>query len=443
MPIPAAAVDHYKAMQQWQAEAVVISQLMWDDVARGRIVDSWAELTDTLTPIITEYQKRAALGGATYSALTLAQQGAYVAPSELADVAAFAGYASDGRPLDTLLQTVAYGTLARIGTRIGTGVATNTALDVASRALAQLVQTIIADAARQAAGVDIVTRPTVGYVRMLNPPSCARCAVLAGKFFQWNAGFLRHPGCDCVHVAATAKSTEGARREGLIDNQYEYFNSLTPEEQDATFTKAGAQAIRDGADINQVVNSRRGMTPNGNFTTEGTTRRGNASKNLKPGQRRMTPELIYGMNLSRAETLELLKYHGYILPGGQIPTGALRGQVQGFGQMGAGGRRAGAVRDIEKARATGVRDPRNRNTMTAAERRLYDAEQNYLLALSGISPYTSPGFGNTPDPSRQRLNTVGATTRPVTQTEMATAEYEYRRELALGGQRYVKKKEDA
>lgn len=427
MPIPAAAVDHYKAMQQWQAEAVVISQLMWDDIARGRIVDSWAELTDTLTPVITEYQKRAALGGATYSALTLAQQGSYIAPSDLADVAAFAGYAADGRPLDTLLQTIAYGTLARIGT----GVPTNAALRLGSDVLAQLVQTIIADAARQAAGVDIVTRPSVGYVRMLNPPSCARCTVLAGKFFEWNAGFLRHPGCDCVHVAATVKSTEAARREGLIGDQYAYFNSLSREEQDRTFTKAGAQAIRDGGDINQIVNSRRGMTPNGNFTTEGTTRRGNASKNLKPGQRRMTPELIYAMNLPRAETLELLKYHGYILPGGQIPTGALRGQVQGFGQMGAGGRRAGAVRDIEKARATGVRDPRNRNTMTAAERRrLYDAEQNYLLALSGISPYTSPGFGNTPDPSRQRLNTVGAATRPVTQTEMATAEFEYRRQLA-------------
>ncbi len=315
MPVPAAVIDHYKAMQEWQADAVAVSQLMWADVARARIIDSWVDLTDELTPRIIELQNRAAFGGATYSAMVLAQQGSYVAPTALVDPAAIAGYASDGRALDTLLQTVAFGAVARIGA----GVATSKALDVAGDVLAQLVQTIIADAARQAAGVDIVARPDVGYVRMLNPPSCARCVVLAGKWFAWNAGFLRHPGCDCVHVAATIKSREAALREGLIEDQYEYFKSLSREEQDATFTAAGAQAIRDGADINQVVNSRRGMTANGNFTTEGTSRRGLAARQLAPGQRRMTPELIYAMSRSRDETLALLRQFGYLMDRGQIP----------------------------------------------------------------------------------------------------------------------------
>lgn len=341
MAVPTAAVEHYKAMQELQAKAVAISQLMWDEVTRSRIVNSWANQTGTLTPIIAELQNEAAFQGGTYSAMVLAQQGTYVAPIEFLDAAAIAGYASDGRPLESLLQTIAYGTLARIGA----GMATSQAMDVAGNVLAQLVQTIIADAARQAAGVDIVTRPDVGYVRMLNPPSCARCAVLAGKWFAWNAGFLRHPGCDCVHVAATAKSRAGALREGLIEDQYEYFKSLSREEQDRTFTKAGAQAIRDGADINQVVNSRRGMTFNGvsetterlingelvtvnvrrrtatggTSTREGTSKRGLASKKLAPGQRRMTPEAIYAMNRSRDETLELLRQFGYLMDRGQVP----------------------------------------------------------------------------------------------------------------------------
>lgn len=38
----------------------------------------------------------------------------------------------------------------------------------------------------------------------------------------------------------------------------DYFESLDRAEQDKIFTKAGAQAIRDRADINQVVNARRG-----------------------------------------------------------------------------------------------------------------------------------------------------------------------------------------
>ena len=432
MAVPTAAVEHYKTMQELQAQAVATADLQWSSLTQSRIVDSWIDQTKTLTPIIADLQYRAALDGATYSAMTLAQQGVYVAPTEFVNAAAIAGYASDGRALDTLLQTAAWGALAYIGE----GMATQTALDTAAKALAQLVQTIIADAGRQAGGIDIVARPTTGYVRMLNPPSCARCVVLAGKFFRFNAGFLRHPGCDCVHVTSTVKSREAALREGLIEDQYEYFKSLSGAEQDETFTKAGAQAIRDGADINQVVNSRRGMTANGNFTTEGTTPRGLASKNLALGQRRMTPELIYNMSRSREETLQLLRRHGYLMPRGQVPN--VDNRQEGFGQMGAGGARKAASTAVLEARRTGIRDPNSRYTMTAAERRLYDARTAYETALSGVSPYTSPGFGNTPDPYGIGLNRVGATTRPVTVRELATAELHYRRMLATGGQKFTK-----
>src|SRR5699024_4678625 len=285
---------------------------------------------------------------------------------------------------------------------------------------------------RQAAGVDIVARPQVGYVRMLNPPSCSRCAILAGKWFRWNAGFLRHPNCDCVHVPSTAGSLAAAKSEGLIADQYEYFNSLSESEQDDVFGKADAQAIRDGADMNQVVNAHRGMTRNGNFTSEGTLR-GWASQNLKTGQKRMTPELIYNMAGSREEALELLRHHGYLLDRGQVPNVDML-RREGYGQMGAGGRRRAASEAVERARQTGVRDPNSRYTMTAAERRLHDARRAYEIALSGVSPYTSPGFGNTPDPYGLRLNRVGASTRPVTPRELALAERHYRRMLATGGE---------
>lgn len=236
-----------------------------------------------------------------------------------------------------------------------------------------------------------------------------------------------------MHVASRVGSTQAARDEGLVDDPYEYFKSLDEAEQDRIFTKAGAQAIRDGADISQVVNARSGMTPNGNFTVSGT--RGRAGAGLKRGQRRMTPESIYPQaNGSRDRAIELLKEHGYILPEGQVPGGAIRGQREGFGQMGRGGTRKAASEAVLEARRTGVRDPRNRYTMTASERQLYDARRRYEVALSGTSPYMAPGFGQTPDPYGLGLNRTGAPLRrSVTPRELALAEADLRWLLASRG----------
>lgn len=221
-------------------------------------------------------------------------------------------------------------------------------------------------------------------MRMLNPPSCSRCSILAGRFYRWNTGFHRHPRCDCVHVQTNAVTA--AETEGLVHDPYEYFKSLSPEDQDKNYTKAGAQAIRDGGDIFQVVNSRRGMKPGGLTTTEGTTRRGNFGRGNGP---RLTPEAIYGKGLSREQTLAELERFGYILPGGQNPTGVLRGGSEGFGQMGRGGTRVGARNAVLEARITGVRDPRVRATMTAAERRVFDAQTNWDAVRAGRNPFSN------------------------------------------------------
>jgi hypothetical protein len=38
-------------------------------------------------------------------------------------------------------------------------------------------------------------RVEIGYIRLLTPPSCARCVILAGRFYRWSDGFKRHPNC--------------------------------------------------------------------------------------------------------------------------------------------------------------------------------------------------------------------------------------------------------
>lgn len=434
MAIPDAAVQHYRSEQQLQAIVLASARRAWRNIEPRFVLESWAEQLAMLLPVVVAGQERSAFEGGTYSAMTLAQQGDYVPPDDFTNPVAFSGYASDGRDLDSLLTTPARASSALIDQ----GAAPSVALALGVERLSRIVVTQIADAGRQAGGVDIAARRGVGYTRMVAGGACSRCIVLAGRFYRWNKGFLRHPRCLCKHVSTKAGDTAEAYANGLIDDPYEAFGRLSEAEQDRVFGVSNAQAIRDGADLSQVVNSRRGMTANGLFTSEGTTKRGNASLLLKPGQRRLTPEGIYEQaerfGKDRAWTLDRLREHGYLLPKGQVPTGALRGQVEGWGQLGGGGQRRAAREAIEEARRTGVRDPMNRYTMTAAERRLYVARRRYETALSGTSPYTSPGFGNTPDPYGLGLNAGGVSRRRVTPIELARAEREYRALLASRGQ---------
>jgi hypothetical protein len=147
---------------------------------------------------------------------------------------------------------------------------------------------------------------------MLNPPSCSRCVVLAGKFYRWNDGFLRHEGCDCSHIPAIEDVEDDLTTDPMV-----YFRSLSRKQQDDTFGKANAQAIRDGADINQVVNAttRGGVrTAQGGFvyTLEGATKRGLYGKR-SGGILRPTPWQIYrDAHGDQAEATRLLRRFRYI-----------------------------------------------------------------------------------------------------------------------------------
>lgn len=424
--IPVATKGHYTRMLGFQTAASRAAAAKWRRVDSRFISESWLEQLSTLAPFVVAQQFNAALSGAMSVAPTLGEQGSWSAPDAFPDVAALAGYAPDGRDLSGLL----YSPATRAKTLIGDGRSVTDAMNSAGAWLAMIVATMVADAGRQAAGIMIAARPRTGYVRMVNPPSCSRCVQLAGRFYRWNTGFQRHPHCDCVHVASQAGSSGGAKAEGLIDDPYEAFRSLSRAEQDKTFGRASAQAIRDGSDISQVVNAKRGMTSTGLFTTEGTAR-GYAKGVLAPGQRRATPELIYRWaDGDRAEALRLLEQHGYILPGGQVPGGALRGAVEGFGQMGRGGARKAASQAVLEARRTGARDG-SVYTMTAAERRVADAERDWLEVLAGRNPWSSAAL------ERRGGAAIRAVDTPLTPQIAAAVEQRYLQTLAANGERYA------
>lgn len=395
--IPPAIEAHYGLVREQEARALAVATRHWRRLGPNWIGQAWAERIPTVTAAVTAAQRTAAASALVSGALALGQQDQWAEPDGLVDPDAFAGVTGDGRSLDTLLKVPA--TTTR--TLIADGMEPAEALAAGGRQLSMMVLTEIADAGRGAAGVQIAARPRTGYVRMLNPPSCSRCVILAGSFYRWNKGFLRHPRCDCVHVPTMVTDQAEAFAEGLIDDPYEAFNRMSEAEQNRVFTNAGAQAIRDGADMYQVVNARRGMKYRGAFTTEGTSKHGWAGQILRKGQKRMTPETIYRLNPNREQAVEALRAQGYITGRGQVSGGALRGQYEATYE----GRR-----------------------MTAAEKRVAVAARDWQDVQNGLNPWT---------PAAQERHggaRIGGADYPLTPKIAAEVEARYYAAIATGGE---------
>lgn len=407
--IPRSAVDHYRLAQREQAGAALYARRAWRNVSPAHISESLTEVLPALSRAVAGAQYRVAADGATYGASALAEQGGYVSPDEWVNPAGLAGISSRGAPLEAALYSAAPYTKSLIAD----GVTVSAAMAAGGKLLEKAVSTQVTDAGRIASGLDTFTRKGVAYTRMINPGACSRCVILAGRIYRNNEGFLRHPGCACIHVAT---NVEAAEREGLITDPYQHFESLSEAGQDRIYTRAGAQAIRDGGDMFQVVNSRRGMSYAGvssdgsrrgqralASTTEGTTRRGyfggmQDRSTLRKGAgdrysrtrtERLTPDAIYAQKLPREQTLELLRTNGYLLSQGQVATGAIRGMGSAL----------------------------NTGRLTAAQSRLERATFEWRAVQQGRNPY-----------GRWEL----------TDQDRATAEKNYRRWLASDGQIYTR-----
>ena len=401
--VPDAVRRHHDAVLDLTLETLALVRAMWAMVAPTAIKATWKDQLQSNGLRLVRIQAEAATLGADYVSETLTEAGGYVAPEAFVNPAGFAGKAPDGRSLPGLLAVPANNAVGMLAT----GAAPAVALARGGRDLDRIVSTLVPDISRAAAQVDIATRPGVGYVRMVSPGSCPRCSILAGRVYRWNQGFLRHPNCQCVHVPTGIKSTRGALAEGYIDDPYDHFNGLTEAEQDRLFGPAYAKAIREGADIYQVVNSKRGRDRLGLFTNEGVTRYGRAGQRLKRGQKRLTPEGIYRQaekfKLTREETLGLLREHSYLLPEGQQAARTMRGR--GF---------------------------RAEEYETEAQRRLRIAQRNWREAEQGINPYSTYA-----PLRRQGSQRPWVLDEPLTDADRLRAEAEYKAALMTGGERYT------
>lgn len=290
------AAEHAQSRARLAAKLRLEAHEAWARVNPAHISETWATQIPRLLLILTGGQHAAAASADRYVAEVLAEQGINPATAGRFDASSLSGIASDGRPLETLL--------AQPGITAKIALAAGQSLDramAAGNGLAQLIaHTQVADAGRVADQVALTSRRhATGFTRMAVGNSCARCLILAGRWYRWNAGFNRHPKCDCIGIPAQESADD------LRTNPRKAFDAMSEAEQDKTFGKAGAQAIREGADMSRVVNARRGMQ---------TAADGRLYTNEAAGKRpRLMPEQIFRDAQNRDDAIRLLKLHGYIL----------------------------------------------------------------------------------------------------------------------------------
>lgn len=256
------------------AVAVARALLLWRRVRAGslaQLVSSWLAVESLMVQQVSSAQLAAAITADPYMD---ALEREYALPPDTGlrvQPESLAGVTGGGWPLRDALLNAA----ASAGAQLLSGAPSRLALQAGSVNLGMHVVTEVADAGRAAEQVTMGAREwPAGYVRMLEPGACSRCILLAGKFYKHNQGFDRHPRCKCVHVPKADDSPDDVRTD-----PGKYFDSLSKADQDRVFGQAGAEAIRQGADMGQVVNARLGMTTatvggqQVKTTTQGTTRR--------------------------------------------------------------------------------------------------------------------------------------------------------------------------
>lgn len=258
---------------------------------------------------------------ATYQAASAASASATMA-SELGRTALsvpgqFAGTTQLGWPVETPIDTI----IARLTQDLDGELERLT--DQMLGRLDLLVQSEVIAAGADAASAEISADPgETLFARFLVLPSCYRCVALAGKLYRDLDGFPRHPLCDCEHWPVASEAE--AKAAGLVLDPREAFDAG----QMRGLSTADEQAIRDGADITQVVNARRGggRRPAGmtntvsaeifgrtvKATLEGTTSRGEWRRRHPDLPIRLRPESIYEHARDREDALRLLRLYGYL-----------------------------------------------------------------------------------------------------------------------------------
>ena len=250
-------------------EAITLIQAI---AGRARTIERWRDAIARIGPQLLAIQVAVAQLADPYLTDVLEAQDADPSAVAAVNPEAWRDYTDGG---GSWLLNLVYS----IGSLPRAGVANDLLEQMVSHLASSIVLTGLQDTGRSSVQAGMQARTSVdAYTRALNPPSCARCVLLAGRVYHRAAAFRRHPRCDCRSIPSPEDVAED-----WTTNPVTYFKSLSHDEQDRVFTAAGAEAIRLGGvkqvAMNQIVNARSGITTVGAFgrelrvTTTGTTKR--------------------------------------------------------------------------------------------------------------------------------------------------------------------------
>jgi hypothetical protein len=265
--------DYYRAQQRIVRAAVDQAQTAWRQLDPRDPSASWVEeVRPEVVTAVEEAQQESASLAPLYIAGTLLAAGAVSAPLALLAASAFVGLAANGLVLSALMD-FAFGYYRRAR---AADVPETEARALGLAKLLTYVSTETNDTARLAVHVGAVVEPEIaGYERVVTLPACGRCILLSGRLYRYSTGFLRHPRCDCTMRPVTS---EQWREGGSSRSPQALFDGMTLAQQDKAFGKDEAAAIRAGADIGRVVNTRRRgqlyVAGGREFTREAVTSRG-------------------------------------------------------------------------------------------------------------------------------------------------------------------------
>lgn len=272
------AFAHKAARARLQAQVQGRVARLWNAATVQDLDRSWGVLAPAIVGHVVAGQVAAAKMTAPYvAALDRAYKrepaGVNLVPQ------AFAGVMLDGREVGPALFTGV--TTAK--TAIRGGMAPFAAFQSGMYAMSVIVSAAIQDMGRQADITASLASSYTYYVRVCDGSSCSRCSILAGIRSGAEA-FARHGGCQCGAVPVVVerrggKVVEGVPR-GLFDSPGAIFDSQSRAQQDHAWTKAGAEAIRSGADPLKVVNARRGAAGIG-YSSHGYTSMPNSGRRLE------------------------------------------------------------------------------------------------------------------------------------------------------------------
>lgn len=294
MAVPRSTLERRRRQERLRLVAVASARRAWAQMGAEFDV-SWPLVGPRLFVLLAAAQLNAATNGADSVTDVLVETGQLAPLAAAVAPRRFAGVASDGRDLRGLL----YGAVTTAKRYVANGSAPREALAHGGRWLDTAVATQVSDAFRGGTGVAIAARPRVeGYARALTPPSCPRCAILAGRWYRWDAAFDRHLRCDCSQIPVSERASGDYRTDPDKAYAAGQITGLTIGEQ---------EVLKAGADISRVVNSRRGASGiRALTTTELGGRRGD-------GRSRLTPEGVYAQAATRDEAIRLLIQNGYLL----------------------------------------------------------------------------------------------------------------------------------